>query len=382
MGNDIDVFQEGELEETFWKHHGPKHESWSDFFSRTYSGIMRMLTQPKRHTYYPSDLRRNSIDDYSFNVQEITLSGGRYPLHCASWVENRTSKLWVIYLHTNTRSLVDAQEVLPICGALGANLFAFDLPGCGKSAGELTFGMANDLAVVIHYLKAKAPGCEIVLWARGMSTAIAIEYLHKNQSTESSIKFVILDSPFLSVAKMVADASSSITAYGVAVPSPVINFCASFIRRSVRSKLGSDPYELRPIEYAPAMTCPVWVFAALQDDYMPPHHGRQMAEAWGTSHNPKTMAEFEEFEGRHFGSREESTVMRAFPHILQHINTARTQDDICHMICAMASPQSPNNGLVSPTMSSPISIPPCIGAPGFPLRMSTSGTSLATKGTC
>jgi hypothetical protein len=49
----------------------------------------------------------------------------------------------VLYLHTNTRSLVDAKEVLPVCHALGASLLAFDLPGCGHSDGTLTFHMAQ-----------------------------------------------------------------------------------------------------------------------------------------------------------------------------------------------------------------------------------------------
>ena len=49
----------------------------------------------------------------------------------------------VIYLHTNTRCLVDAKEVLPLCDVLGGSLLAFDLPGCGKSDGHLTFQMAQ-----------------------------------------------------------------------------------------------------------------------------------------------------------------------------------------------------------------------------------------------
>lgn len=348
MGNDIAVFQEGELEESFYRYHGPKNESWSEFFSRTYSGIMNMLIQPKRFQYRTHDLINNShcsgsnnnhedIDESSYKVNEFNIMSSDQLLHCATWIENSKSKLWFLYLHTNTRSLADAPEILPLCSLLGANLLSFDLPGCGKSQGNLSFSMVSDLAAIINYFTSTYPNCELVIWARGMSTALIIEYLNGLQGVQtensegdnrtagdsvvaSTIKYVVLDSPFLSVKKMVADASQTITAYGITVPSTVVSFCSSFIRRSVKSKLGCDPYDVKPVNFVPNMTVPCSILSARSDDYMPPHHGQSIFEVWGQSIQPRPYCEFEVYEGRHFGLREKELVCKPLNSILNYVN--------------------------------------------------------------
>jgi hypothetical protein len=379
MGNDMTVFQEGELEESFYKHHGPKDESWRDFFSRTYSGVMNMLIQPKRFEYRNSDLNKEYDNELPFQVSEFSIvSPAGFLLHCGHWIENPASKLWFVYLHTNTRSLVDAQEVLPICHHLGANLMSFDLPGCGKSQGNLSFSMVSDLAIVLKHLWVTHPDIEIVIWARGMS--IALEYLYSFQSRTddlddlavgSAIKYLVLDSPFISVNKMVNDASQTITAYGVSVPSPIVSFCGSFLRRGVRSKLGSDPYDVVPINHVPFMSIPCSIISARHDDYMPPHHGQTIFEVWGTKSNltERPDCEFEIFEGKHFGLREKELILKPSDSILSHVTyrpiTIEEQQQ-----------QFPNRERGHNNFPNRILFPPSSTIFRIP-----SGSSLASKGT-
>lgn len=206
---------------------------------------------------------------------------------------------------------------------------SFDLPGCGKSQGNLSFSMVSDLAIVLKHLWVTNPDIEIVIWARGMSTALALEYLHTFQSRTddiddlavgSSIKYLVLDSPFISVNRMVNDASLTITAYGVSVPSAIVSFCGSFLRRDVKSKLGSDPYDVVPINHAPYMTTPCSIISARHDDYMPPHHGQTIFEVWGSNTNStRPDCEFDIFEGKHFGLREKEVILKPFNSILNHV---------------------------------------------------------------
>eukprot|EP00602_Paraphysomonas_sp_CaronLab_P002859 CAMPEP_0185029052 /NCGR_PEP_ID=MMETSP1103-20130426/15135_1 /TAXON_ID=36769 /ORGANISM="Paraphysomonas bandaiensis, Strain Caron Lab Isolate" /LENGTH=306 /DNA_ID=CAMNT_0027563665 /DNA_START=70 /DNA_END=991 /DNA_ORIENTATION=+ len=280
MGNEIDVFAEGELEESFWKLHGPKNESVGGFFSRSFSDLMKMLTQPKRLEYSLNELQTCSEDDPPCIVDEFVVRNGETCLQCAAWMHDVNSKLCVLYLHTNTRALVDAKEVLPFCNELGANLIAFDLPGCGKSGGHLSFSMVKDLSAVVDYIMERYEYNEVIIWARGMSTAIAIEYCSK-LNLPKYIKFVVLDSPFISVKQMVKDATQSVTAYGVHIPQRALLLCASVIRKTLRSRLGSDPYAVVPMDFVPGLKIPGHVLSALEDDYMPPHHGRAIAGLGG-----------------------------------------------------------------------------------------------------
>lgn len=421
MGNDIAVFQEGELEESFYRYHGPKNESWSEFFNRTYSGIMNMLIQPKRYNYNTSDLLVNNTstsyyynnssslnsplnspnssnslhsinsssnlcdeiiteeNDYYYHVNEFKLTNYvNNNLNCVTWIENNSSKLWILYLHTNTRSLVDAKEILPLCKLLGANLISFDLPGCGKSEGNLSFSMISDLSIVISHFLSTYHDCELIIWARGMSTALVIEYLNNLQKTQdehpehsvtlSIIKYIVLDSPFLSVKKMVADASQTITAYGVTVPSVVISFCGSFIRRSVKSQLGSDPYDVQPIQFVPNMTIPCSILSARNDDYMPPHHGQSIYEVWGQSITPKPFCEFDIYNGRHFGIREKDIVCKPYNSILNYVNyrPKTVEEQLLSSENQLINLTTPNNGVFL--------------FPGAGMLRIPSNSSLASKG--
>lgn len=327
MGNDISVFEEGELEKDFWKAYGPKNESWTEFFTRSFAGLTKILMQPSRMVYEAADVESRS-EDTDFRHQVLSIPGAgsvgeRHQLAAVLWSQgqNRTGatpRPLVLYLHTNTRCLLDAKEVLPVCDELGASLLAFDLPGCGHSEGNLTFQMTQDLHEVVHYAHKQLGYKEIVLWARGMSTAIAVEYCTR-PSTDTpcpdySVKFVVLDTPFTSVKQMVVDGSKAIKCFGLSIPETMVRIACRVVRGKVSARLGSDPFDLIPLRLVEAAAerggsgreepanpslPPCHIFSALNDDYIPLSHGHDMHKAWRKGAD----CGLQEFAGRHFGER-------------------------------------------------------------------------------
>lgn len=133
MGNDIDVLsQDTEIDEFFWRNHGPKNESTLQFFRRGFNSFCERITSPKRSTYTSAELQQTK---YNFQPFEYDIESQGVRLSYCKWLNQNLvpgdprKVLCVVYLHTNTRNLSDALEVLPFCEATGAHLFAMDLPG-------------------------------------------------------------------------------------------------------------------------------------------------------------------------------------------------------------------------------------------------------------
>jgi hypothetical protein len=164
---------------------------------------------------------------------------------------------------------------------------------------------------------------DIVLWARGMATAVAIECARNISASGTAnfrVKFMVLDSPFISVKQMVKDASTSIKTCGVAVPKTIITLCGHVIRRSVKSRLGSDPYDVKPLELVGDVKIPCFIMSATSDDYIPIHHGGAVAEKWADGCDEDIKCSRCEFSGRHFGEREEIVVLLPVDEIRPHLS--------------------------------------------------------------
>lgn len=145
MGNDIDVTsKDPDIDEQFWRYHGPKNESTFQFFRRGFDEFCSMIASPKRSTYSSDSLGRGQeFHVYSYGII----------LQCCKWEvpidQSTLPKRCLVYLHTNTRNLGDAMEILGISENLNANLIAFDLPGCGKSEGIFLFSLkAHNLMIL------------------------------------------------------------------------------------------------------------------------------------------------------------------------------------------------------------------------------------------
>ena len=233
-------------------------------------------------------------------------------LACTTWENPEApTTTYLIYLHTNTRSVIDATELLPLCSSLNCNMISFDFPGCGLSSGSLSLKMAQDIENVTSSLIGKDSKHNFILWSRGMSSAPAIEWISRF-SYRHNINYVVLDTPFLSIRQMVRDGINKLRGNGLSFPSPVLGMVELLVRNHLRSVLSYDILEVDCATFAPSCHVPVTVLSALQDDYIPVTHGESLASMWGASHLYRT------FNGRHFGARPMDMVLSVIQDMAQN----------------------------------------------------------------
>jgi hypothetical protein len=149
------------------------------------------------------------------------------------------------------------------------------------------------------------------------STALAVEYCTSPPSVPDAlpgeeegggVKFVVLDSPYTSVKQLVVDGSKAVKCFGLAIPEPLVRLACRGVRAQVSAKLGCDPFDLTPLRLVQQMQGqgggqlpPCQIFSALQDDYIPASHGRELQQAW---RGRGAACSVKEFAGRHFGERD------------------------------------------------------------------------------
>lgn len=338
MGNDISVFDDKEFESDMEVI--SKDESLLELFNKSLVGMTNVLTQPVRFQYesswYKSD--NPSCIDYSFTEYELAVNG--VSLHCVRWTKNDTkSNVCIVYLHTNARASCNAVELLPLCNLLGADLMSFDMRGCGKTEGSFSLNNAKDLAAVVKSLliKEKNNKVEIVLWARGISTYVAVEYA-SSKKLSPNVVFLVLDSPFTTVTDIVYEAASNIETAGITVPSLFIRFALRMVRKKLTDQLGADPYHIQPIKLVPRVRLPCFILSADNDTYISEYMGDKVYKAFlksrkprssvfsssssssSSAEEPKVRVWYRTFPGEHFGERDECLVMTPFDKMLPFLH--------------------------------------------------------------
>jgi hypothetical protein len=155
MGGDVSVFEDGMLEKDFHKFHGDKDESTFSFIKRSWKGFTKKLTA-KRMLYSAEDLRSGILfagEDIHFREFTVPIHAG-CTVNCALWSDSPyivTDKVCFVYLHTNTRSLADAVEVLPVVEYFDGYLLSFDFPGYGKSGGSITIPESHAIEEILSW---------------------------------------------------------------------------------------------------------------------------------------------------------------------------------------------------------------------------------------
>jgi pimeloyl-ACP methyl ester carboxylesterase len=84
-------------------------------------------------------------------------------------------------LYSQSRCLSDATELLPLCNLLNANLLAFDQRGAGRSDGQLSFRIVEDLTSILQSLCGGNLDVKVILWARGMASYVGVQYVTQQQ---------------------------------------------------------------------------------------------------------------------------------------------------------------------------------------------------------
>lgn len=325
MGNDIDVCSKDELDNIFWREHGPKGETSIQFIHRTYDKFCDSICNPEKMIYSTSDLVHNNsykklLSDY--NPQPFHICSQGIKISCCFWQRNQSthSSTCIIYLHTNTRSIVDAKEILPVADDLEANVIAFDLPGCGKSDGYIGGDVDIDIECLIEWAKCVHPEkFSIVLWARGMATAHVIKLMAKKPVCPL-VKAVVLDSPFIGIEQMVNDAVKKLNAEGYCIPSSLMKLGTTIVKSTIKKRTGVDPFKIKPLNYADLCSTPCYILSAINDDYIPASHGKTIADSW------RGPVQYKEFSAKQLDLR--SAEMVRFPFAFLSCYTARIPTNV------------------------------------------------------
>lgn len=196
--DDIDIFSKDETLMNYYKEqNGPENETIYQFYSRSYQKLCNRIVAPERYKY--DQATELHLEDYKHHEYDVYARG--CTLHMCHWEPNATfasnsksasviddstkdehqcTPLCIVYFHTNMRSLVDAKEVAPIAKPLNAHIVSFDLPGCGKSEGQLGGNLDLDMEIILDWVQALIhPSVQMIIWARGMSTAPTITLLRR-----------------------------------------------------------------------------------------------------------------------------------------------------------------------------------------------------------
>jgi len=256
-----------------------------------------MIIRPPRHHYEVAELGPPSfrLGEKSFVRRDLQLTSCRgHKLECSHFLPQGPAegRPCVVYLHGASSCRLEALSVLPTLLPLGFTVFCLDLSGSGRSGGEyvsLGHHEEKDLGVALAHLRSLDSVTTVGVWGRSMGASTAIFRAHKDQR----IQACVLDSPFRDLRTLAIELVSR----GVKVPNFLLDICLKVVRGEVQKRAGFDPAKLTPIKCAPNARCPALFGAASDDDFIAPHHARDLHNVWGGEHSLKV------FTGGHNGTR-------------------------------------------------------------------------------
>lgn len=114
---------------------------------------------------------------------------------------------------------------------------------------------------------------KFILWGRSMGAVAAMLYTFKEPRY---IEYMILDSPFSSVERMVRDVASSYIKLGEFLAMLVFKFICG----SIKERIGHDFMDLNPIEFCSKMNTPVVFFVGKDDNLVLPERVKSMHDVY------------------------------------------------------------------------------------------------------
>jgi len=206
---------------------------------------------------------------------------------CSHWqpIDRAARQLpCVIYMHGNSSARLEAIPQLALVLSLGVTLLSFDFAGSGMSGGDyVTLGYfeKEDLKVVIDHLRESGSVSTVALWGRSMGAATSLLHGHR----DPSIAAMILDSPFADLTQLAGEMVDKGREAGLTVPNFVVSLAITMIKNSVKKTAGFDIRELSPIRHVGNTFIPALFVAGEQDDFIQPHHARQLFERYSGDKN-------------------------------------------------------------------------------------------------
>lgn len=258
-------------------------------FQEGYDALVKAIIRPPRAKY---DSRALGAQRFIFagvvyhrvDFDISSLRPGKPILKCSHFTPEpkegkpKLRRPCVIFCHGNAASRVESLTVLKTVLAASSDLCALDFAGSGLSQGEyvsLGHFEKDDLAAVVQRLRSFDNISKIGLWGRSMGAVTAL--LHAVR--DPSIAGMVVDSPFTSLRVLAGELCEKET-YG-AVPNWLADAALSVIKVSIQQRVDFDIDDLTPISHAASTRVPAMFAAAHEDDFIYPHHARDIQEVYG-----------------------------------------------------------------------------------------------------
>jgi len=142
------------------------------------------------------------------------------------------------------------------------------------SEGEyVTLGQneTRDLGTVLKFLRDSGTITSIALWGRSMGASTSIFVAAK----DPHLTACVLDSPFTRLRTVAVELGNE------AIPKFMLNMGIDLLRDEVRERTGANLDALAPIDIAPKARCPAIFGASVEDDFIQPHHAKELQLMWG-----------------------------------------------------------------------------------------------------
>lgn len=239
--------------------------------TKGYEELWKAVIRPPRCEYTISELNAKIffIDRVCYKRQDFeVVNEKKQKLQCSLYnhisIEEGKSPC-VIYLHGNSSSRLEANELLPILLPNRISVCAFDFSGSGMSDGEFIsqgYYEKNDVKSVVNHLRKYYRYDQISLWGRSMGAVTALMY----SCIDPKITSIVADSPFCSLETLGIELAKKYTK----IPEFLVKVAMEFQRSTIKSKAGFDVSEQDPLDKCVHdIKCPGIFLSAENDELIP-----------------------------------------------------------------------------------------------------------------
>lgn len=198
----------------------------------------------------------------------------------------------VVYLHSNSGSQRDAEEILFNVLQYDISVFALDFAGSGLSDGEyVTLGAfeQHDVQTAVDYLRSLPSVSTIGMWGRSMGAVTALLYAHR----DPSIAACVVDSPFSSLLDLMTEIATD-QENGMGLPRSVVKMLLVFMKRAVRKRAAFRLEDVSPKDVVRDTFVPVLFGHGREDTFIGEWHSERLFERHGAE-----VKRVVTFEGHH-----------------------------------------------------------------------------------
>eukprot|EP00286_Rhodomonas_abbreviata_P005458 CAMPEP_0181334178 /NCGR_PEP_ID=MMETSP1101-20121128/26103_1 /TAXON_ID=46948 /ORGANISM="Rhodomonas abbreviata, Strain Caron Lab Isolate" /LENGTH=322 /DNA_ID=CAMNT_0023444101 /DNA_START=232 /DNA_END=1196 /DNA_ORIENTATION=- len=218
------------------------------------------------------------------NRRQLKIKGSHYlPVH-ADTMQVTKPVPCVVYLHGNSGSRIDADDIVDSYLAVGIAVFSIDFGGCGLSEGDfVTLGWRerDDLECVLDYLSTNKDTACIALFGRSMGAATAL-LVASDDRYYHMIKGMVLDSCYTSVRQVLMELAHKYVGKVPLVPfASMVEKAVDLLREAVLQRAGFDLDSVNILQAARHCSSPVLFGHADDDQLVLASHTRNLFAEYG-----------------------------------------------------------------------------------------------------